>query len=117
MPLIDKEYPNSTEMKQLSFNPIIFLVYLVFLLISQFIFYKRFKIKQPFGLWSIFSQIENETSIIFTFPQFQPRSHFRDKNKFKFVGSSFNETIRFNGSNSLIEIELKIKAIISTGDA
>jgi hypothetical protein len=30
MPLIDKEYPNSTEMKQLSFNPIIFLVYLVF---------------------------------------------------------------------------------------
>ncbi len=60
---------------------------------------------------------ENETSIIFTFPQFQPRSHFRDKNKFKFVGSSFNETIRFNGSNSLIEIELKIKAIISTGDA
>ena len=37
MSLIDKEYPNSTEMKQLSFNSIIFLVYIVFLLISQFL--------------------------------------------------------------------------------
>jgi MGT family glycosyltransferase len=50
--------------------------------------------------------------VVFTFPHIQPRSHLRDKEKFKFVGCSYDENIHFNGLNDSIEMDKKLKELL-----
>ena len=50
--------------------------------------------------------------MVFTFPHIQPRSHLRDKEKFKFVGCSYDESIHFNGLNDSIEMDQKLKDLL-----
>ena len=102
---IDNEYPNKFEFKLLKFNILIFLFHALALVLKRFMFYFKHKIKDQklLSIWSPFQQTQNETTIIFTFPQFQPRSHLRNSS-FKFVGSSFDEMLHFNGIDDSISM-------------
>jgi hypothetical protein len=52
-------------------------------------------------------------TIVFNFPQLRPRSHLKDKNKFKLVGSSIDDQLHFNGINDKNEISVDLKEFLA----
>ena len=118
MPQIDKEYPNSLEMKQLSFNFVTFLFFTLVFMVKKVAFYVRNKIRgQSWSMWATFEPLMGEKVVVFTFPQFQARSHLRDPNIYKFVGSSLDETLHFNGINDQFEISVELRKLLDQQNA
>ena len=59
------------------------------------------------------NQIDNEImTLIFQFPQLRPRSHLKDINKYKFVGSCIDGQLHFNGVNDRNEMSENLKEFL-----
>ncbi len=99
--LLDRYYPDKNESKHFKIsNPLKTLFYFLMFIIKLFLFYFKHGIynKQP-TLLSLADPLPNETSLIFIFPQLQPRSETRCKKTYKFVGCSLNDKFHSTGIN------------------
>lgn len=94
---IDREYPNKEERKKLLKFKLIDIFWLLLFMFKKFIFYLKLGVFRNCRLITTYDPLENEKTIVFTFPQFQPRYELRDKNIFKFVGCSFDEKLHSSG--------------------
>lgn len=96
--VFDREYPNAQEKKLFKMKILPLVFYLIWFMIKKFLFYFTHGIyNKSCGYWSTSDPLENETTMVFTFPQLQPRSELRDKNKFKFVGSCLDQELHLSG--------------------
>lgn len=102
--LMDRHYPNSQEKKLLKLPVIAALIFLATFMLKKFIFYVKHGVyNRSIAYSSTFDPLDNETTMIFTFPELQPRGHLRDKNIFKFVGCSFDEKLHATSGNNLVQ--------------
>ena len=111
---MDRYYPNEFELKLTNIRIQLRTVpRMIKYLKSKRHFIRKHSLQhQSYSILANFDQLDNETSIVFTFPQLQPRAHLRDTQRFKFVGCSFDENYHFNGLNDRNEKETKLKEFL-----
>ena len=112
---LDNEYPNEHERNAVGLKiGLKHVLTLVTYAKRKRDFNRKYGIQTPvFPFISNWEQLEHETTVVFTFPQLQARSHLRNAEKFKFVGSSLLESVHFNGINDSNDESDELKELLA----